>query len=260
MHHGASGVDISLVHKPSAAQHISSVAAAFSAAISGIITSPELTISDLELIGSQDFDRVRHWNSTEPQKFEACLHELVAQKVLQQPTVPAVSAWDGELTYAELHALSTNLAQRILQHVPPTQRNSAGGSNQFIPICFEKSLWAIVAMLGILKAGCSFVPLDPKHPKSRIDHILKQTQATVVITSGELSASLELPQTITPIILGGDSATDSTSRAVWTSSNCSSSDIAYLIFTSGSTGTPKGVVLEHGAASKSFSSSEHSDA
>ena len=254
MHHGASGIDISLVHKSSVAQHISSVAAAFSAAVSGIVTSPELTISNLELIGSQDLDRVRHWNSTEPQKVDARLHELVAQRVLQQPTASAVSAWDGDLTYAELDALSTKLAQRIFQHLSPTQGNSAGCSNQFIPICFEKSMWAIVAMLGILKAGCSFVPLDSKHPKSRIDHILKQTQATIVITSGELSASLELPRMITPIILGGDSATDSTSSAVWISSDCSSSDIAYLIFTSGSTGTPKGVVLEHGAASKSFSS------
>jgi non-ribosomal peptide synthetase component F len=103
------------------------------------------------------------------------VHDLFADQAAAQPESPAICAWDGELIYSELDALSTRLAGHLLSlGVKP---------DDVVPLCFEKSMWTVVAMLAVLKAGGAFVPLDPEHPTSRREEILKQTKALVVLTS-----------------------------------------------------------------------------
>jgi amino acid adenylation domain-containing protein len=112
-------------------------------------------------------------------------------------------------------------------------------------------MWAIVAMLGIMKAGCAFVPLDPKYPPLRVRQILEQTRATVVVSATGLTESFALPNSVAIILLGCDAADLASINMAWTPPACDPSDPAYLIFTSGSTGIPKGVILQHSAASTS---------
>ncbi len=88
-----------------------------------------------------------------------------------QPNEPAICAWDGELTYHELDELSTRLAHHLTKlGIQP---------ENVVPLCFEKSTWMIVAMLGVLKAGGAFAPLDPEHPRNRHEDIFDQMRSYI---------------------------------------------------------------------------------
>ncbi|KAK1918711.1 hypothetical protein P3342_001760 [Pyrenophora teres f. teres] len=155
------------------------------------------------------------WNYEIPGVTNKCIHDLFAEQVLAQPNAPAICAWDGKMSYSVLDNLSTTLAGYLVKiGVKP---------EDVVPLCFEKSMWTVVAMLAVLKAGGAFAPLDPDHPASRHKEILRQTSARVVLLTAD-----DLPNfSATP------------------------GNAAYILFTSGSTGIPKGVVLEHRAVSTS---------
>ncbi|CAN9330998.1 unnamed protein product [Alternaria alternata] len=194
----------------------------------------ELTDGCLEEIWS--------WNSAVPQATERCIHELFAEQAKARPDAPAVCAWDGELTYGELDALSTKLAAYLVQ---------LGIKHEdVVPLCFEKSMWTVVAILAVLKAGGAFVPLDPDHPVSRHEEIFKQTGAQVVLVSAQQST---LFTTSGRHVLTVGEATTSKLHAVINTTRplVQPTDAAYVMFTSGSSGVPKGVVLEHRAVSTS---------
>ncbi|KAL9620414.1 MAG: hypothetical protein Q9204_008208, partial [Flavoplaca sp. TL-2023a] len=113
-----------------------------------------------------------------------------------------------------------------------------------VPICFEKSSAIIVAILGVLKAGAGYVPLDIDHPPSRIDHIIREIRARLVIMSPTQAASRSFPL---PVLIPS-AKTLSISQDRLKRRLAEPHDIAYVIFTSGTTGKPKDVVTEHGAA------------
>lgn len=91
-----------------------------------------------------------------PARVDRCMHELIAEYCHAQPNAPAVCAWDGNFTYNELDRLSSAVAVHLA---------SCGvGPEMFVPLCFEKSCWTVMALLGVLKAGAAFVLLDPSQP------------------------------------------------------------------------------------------------
>ncbi|KAK1912915.1 hypothetical protein P3342_004851 [Pyrenophora teres f. teres] len=125
-------------------------------------------------------EKIWRWNSSVPEATEDCVHDLFTEQARERPDAPAVCAWDGDLTYGELDVLSTKLAGYLVQlGVKP---------EDMVPLCFEKSMWTVVAMLAVLKANGGFVPLDPEHPQIRQREILKQTGAAVVLVSVQYSA------------------------------------------------------------------------
>ncbi|CAE7021457.1 Destruxin synthetase [Pyrenophora teres f. teres] len=196
----------------------------------------EKKVADIDTITPQDRRQLWAWNQDVPPAIERCVHELFAEQARARPGAPAICAWDGELTYGELDALSSKLAGHLIQlGVKP---------EDIVPLCFEKSVWTVVAMLAVLKAGGAFVPLDPDHPASRREDIFRQTGAQVVLTSVQHSArwtgtSHEVV-TVSEVLLQQSTSPVSTNSLV-----TDPRDAAYVIFTSGSTGIPKGVVLEH---------------
>ncbi|KAK2591374.1 hypothetical protein QQS21_010934 [Conoideocrella luteorostrata] len=196
------------------------------------------TIEDITMIAPEELEVVWDWNSTVPASVERCVHEIIEDKVQSQPNSPAVCAWDGEITYRELSRLSIGLA-RWLAHL-----GVAPGS--LIPLCFEKSMWTTVAILGVLKAGAAFVLLDPSLPEYRLQTITKQIGATTIISSPMNHAlSLKLgPQVITIdrnlLIAFCDQSTPELPRSL-----VAPSSIMYVVFTSGSTGEPKGTMIKH---------------
>ncbi|KAJ3536859.1 hypothetical protein NM208_g6548 [Fusarium decemcellulare] len=203
----------------------------------------ETKLADVKLLTEQDLGDILKWNSaTQIDILDSCIHEIVSQKARVEPNRSAICAWDGELTFAELEDLSTRLAQHLLR--------SGVNRGDMVPICFEKSLWVTVAMLGVNKAGAAFVPLDPSFPKARKDDILSQTEARVIVTSAGNASTFSKSSIYHTVVVCAEMFQGTTDGINGVQNHVSVSDpgsIAYVIFTSGSTGRPKGVVMEHRA-------------
>ncbi len=173
------------------------------------------------------------WNKTVPAPLEKSVHEMIEDWARIQPDAPAICAWDGDLAYGQLDGLATQLAGRLVDF--------GIGPGVLVPLCFEKSMWTTVAVLAVLKAGGGFVLLDASLPKERLQAIVRQVKATLVVSSrsNQMLCS-QLTQKV--VTIDPDSFK---SQAVTRLPKVSPSAVMYVVFTSGSTGTPKGVVITH---------------
>ncbi|PYH42447.1 amino acid adenylation [Aspergillus saccharolyticus JOP 1030-1] len=197
---------------------------------------PVGTLSELELISPRDMNDLLQWNSRIPEATEDCVHNLIAQNTLLNPKAQAVCAWDGSLTYAELDNISSRLAAHLM--------DAGVGPEVFVPLCFEKSMWTIVAMLATMKAGGAFVPMDASQPTSRMQLVVKEVSAHVMLCSEEQLG--RCPGLVEKAIAVGPGMAQASLQKM-SKTPVSPSNAAYVIFTSGSTGTPKGSVVEHRA-------------
>ncbi|KAF4439338.1 peramine synthetase [Fusarium austroafricanum] len=188
-------------------------------------------------IPAQDLDQVWEWNRNVPEEISRCVHDIVQQRTQLQPSAPAICAWDGNLTYAELDRVAAGLASHLI--------DLGVSHGAIIPLCFEKSMWTTVAILAVLKAGAAFVLLDPSIPEQRLRTIFSQTKAQLVVTSmaNETLSKRFAPQVIAvgPHMI--QELNDKEHRQPDVLPTPSST--MYLVFTSGSTGTPKGTILTH---------------
>jgi amino acid adenylation domain-containing protein len=191
---------------------------------------------------AEDIQKIWRQNQAVPGGVERCIHDLFVEKAEARPDAPAICAWDGELTYGELDALSTKLAGYLVE--------LGVKEEDMVPLCFEKSMWTVVAMLAVLKAGGAFVPLDPDHPRIRHEEILEQTKASLVLTSAQ-HVSLWAGSSLTVVTVSKASIVPLKDKVNLASTATSPRDAAYVMFTSGSTGRPKGVVVEHHALATS---------
>ncbi|KAF2112852.1 hypothetical protein BDV96DRAFT_663657 [Lophiotrema nucula] len=212
-------------------------------------SSNELLVSMIDYVPPAHMRTISHWNSRIPDALDVCVQDLISEHVLLQPQGPAICSWDGSLTYCELDTLSNNLAHYLIQ--------LSAGPNVFVAFCFDKSAWAIVSILAIIKSGAAFVAIDPKQPEARVKTILRASGASIVLggaTYTDLFAGpgVEVVQVDAELV-------KALSRQVWQSDLPSTSltDAVYMINTSGSTGTPKSIVVEHGQLSSSLPGLAH---
>jgi len=138
--------------------------------------NPEKAISDIEFFGDHSQKQVMSWNSTMPQKVDRCIHSIIDEQKIGRPaSTPAIAAWDGDLTYQELERVTNKLAAYL---------TSCGvGPEIYVPLCFEKSIYTVISMVSVMKAGGAFVPLDPSHPTARIKHFIDDVGAKTVLCS-----------------------------------------------------------------------------
>ncbi|KAG0648717.1 Nonribosomal peptide synthetase [Hyphodiscus hymeniophilus] len=210
------------------------------------VAAPSLHISDLQSSSPADLKQVFSWNAAIPETSAHCVHDLIKSRVAMNQDHSAICSWDGSLSYGEVDDLSSQLASHLVAH-------GGVGPEILVPVCFEKSKWAVVAMIAVLKAGGACVPLSPAHPISRLEGIIEdlgQACASVVLVSA-LSQRLfkeTKPTIVVDSSLFGTLRIDSISVVpIPTSIQVAPHNVAFIITTSGSTGKPKEIVLEHAA-------------
>ncbi|KAK0637963.1 Nonribosomal peptide synthetase easA, partial [Lasiodiplodia hormozganensis] len=197
------------------------------------------TVHDIDYLSPEDMKEVSEFNrELDPVPYaDLCMHDLVKHHARIRPNAPAVSSWDGDLTYAELDVLATQLAGHL------TTSMGIGPGNT-VPLCFEKSKWTQVAMLGVMKAGAAFLLLDPAHPLARLESICRKVHATTVIVSTGLDALLTHAVRHCLVL---DEMTTLLPTDPCPPVTVTPSDAAYVVTTSGTSGAAKACVITHGA-------------
>ncbi|KAB8228943.1 uncharacterized protein BDW43DRAFT_315441 [Aspergillus alliaceus] len=188
------------------------------------------------LLSKHHHQQIYKWNSLAPTgPLDTSIQTVFHLQCMLQPDAQAICAWDGTLTYRELHKVSSDV-QSLL-------RKYNLNPDSVVPILSQKSIWVVVSMLGVLKAGAAFVLLDPSYPTKRLQDICQDCGAKVIICSDETRAT-GLAERI--LVVGASNVLKATTRAV-EPAKTTSHHAAYVVYTSGSTGIPKGIVIEHGS-------------
>ena len=171
------------------------------------------------------------WNATTADyPVDACLHQLITEQATKCPQAPALVSGDNSLTYEELERKSNGLAMVL--------HEKGVGPDSPVGLYHDRSLNMVVGLLGILKAGGCYVPLDPDFPPYRLELMLENAQPSVVVTQSELADTLPAGNWESVCIEEMDEAESAPQVDGLTPES-----LAYIIYTSGSTGKPKGVEI-----------------
>nr|MDT0657162.1 amino acid adenylation domain-containing protein [Micromonospora sp. DSM 115978] len=204
---------------------------------------PTLRLSRIPLLGPAERTELMAWGRGEPAEYDdRPLHVGLAEIARSTPDAVAVVCRDRELTYGELDRQADKLARYL--------RSLGVQHGQVVAVVIDRDLDAYVAMVGILKAGAAFAMMDPKVPAARLDFMIRDTDAPVVITRSTFVDSLPESTGWATIRMDADWPTIEDVPAdeplpEWTTRE----SLAYVLYTSGSTGTPKGVMIAHRAVS-----------
>jgi amino acid adenylation domain-containing protein len=199
---------------------IARMAGHFRTLLDAIVAAPEAALSDLPLLTDSERHELLTWNRTAmPAGGDRCFHHLFEEQARLHPEAAAVRCGDELLTYRELNVRANQLAARL--------RHMGVGPETRVGILVTRSAGVVVAVLAVMKAGGTFVPLDPAYPAEHVAFVLDDAKVAVVLTDESLAD-----------ITGADGGQNPVSGA-------SPSNLAYVLYTSGSTGKPKGVMITH---------------
>ncbi len=216
------------------------LAAHFGRLLAAAVADPDCPVTHLDLLSSEERRLLLvSWNDTGAQyPAERCLHELFAEQALRAPRALALLSGQRTLGYGELEEHANRLAH--------TLRRRGVGRGSLVGLSLERSPELVIGLLGILKAGGVYVPLDPGYPAERLAYMMEDADLALVLTEGALAETLPVPA-ITRLCLDRDAAEIEAQPAVALSEaeGAGPQDLAYVIYTSGSTGRPKGVLIEH---------------
>ncbi len=203
----------------------------------GIGAAPTDRVSALPLLSEEERHcQLVEWNATSADyPRSACVHELVAAQVQRTPDAVAVVFADEQITYRELDRRAERVAHRL---------SAANPGRGLVAIYVERSLDMVVGLLGILKSGAAYLPLDPRYPLDRLALMLDDSAAAVLLTHGPLASTLP-DHRAAVICLDDESSTQLPVGAP--APPVTADDLAYVLYTSGSTGKPKGVCIHHRA-------------
>ncbi|MBC9909502.1 non-ribosomal peptide synthase/polyketide synthase [Chitinophaga varians] len=211
----------------------------FEQLLRSLVAAPAASIASLRILGEEEETLLLHgFNQTRlaaPETAGKTLADLFEDQAKRTPAATALVFGNTALTYQELNERAGQLAAQLARH--------GVGAGTLVPLCVDRSLNMMVAILGILKAGGAYVPLDPQHPAERIGRILEDLGGHRLIVTTSEHTHLFPPQA--HLLLPDD--WHNPAGEAYTITAATPQDTAYVIYTSGSTGVPKGVVIPHAA-------------
>lgn len=210
----------------------------FTTLLESIVAEPEERIANLPILTEAELNQILfEWNDTRSDyPSNHCIHELFEQQVTQNSNNIALNYENIETQYNELNNRSNQLAHHL--------QKLGVNTETVVGICAEPSIDMTVGILGILKAGGAYLPLDPTYPLARLNFMLKDSSAQVLLTQEKFAQYFE--NFSNPIVnLDKDWEIIAHESKQNLSSETTSDNLAYVIYTSGSTGTPKGVAVTH---------------
>jgi amino acid adenylation domain-containing protein len=206
--------------------------------LEGIVANPQQPISQLPMLTAVEQQQLLFdWNDTRvdyPQ--DKCIHQLFEEQVERTPDAVAVVFENEQLTYGELNHRANQLAHYL--------RSLGVGVDVLVGLCVERSLFMLVALLGILKAGAAYVPFDPEYPTERLQFMLEDAQVSVILTQQRILNKLP-PNQAQLVCLDEIWSQILENHQHNLTSKVTAVDLANVIYTSGSTGKPKGVMVKH---------------
>ncbi len=212
--------------------------------LSGAVETPGRPIGELAILAAAERSTIlQRWNDTARPVAPATLPALFAAQAARTPDATAVVFGERRLSYAELDAHSNALAHHL--------QGLGAAPESIIGLCVERSAEMLVGLLGILKAGSAYLPLDPDYPAERLAFMLNDAGSAIVVTQQALLGRLppDPAQTRTTVRLDADWPAIALQPRTAPHTGLDPRNPAYVIYTSGSTGTPKGVVVTHDALS-----------
>ncbi|RTQ90552.1 MULTISPECIES: non-ribosomal peptide synthetase [Stenotrophomonas] len=221
------------------ARHAARILGYYKAALSGMLADPAAPALSASLISADEREAVVHtFNDTSrPRAASALIHQQFEQQVLLQPNADAVEEGGTVLSYSELNRRANQVAHVLAAFgIGPDDRVALGA---------ERSISTMVGLLGILKAGAAYVPVDPAMPPERIRHILDDSGALALVSTCAQAPCLQAVAGELPVLgIDGPQVTHALDTPI-SVAGLSDRHLAYVIYTSGSTGLPKGVMVEH---------------
>ncbi len=216
---------------------VNQLLAQLNAIATSVSTQPEGALGEVSILSPQDLKSFSEWNNT-AQDYNAaqCLHHLVEQQASLAPDAVALAFEEQSVSYQQLNARANQVARLLVE--------KGAKAGDLIGIMMDRSIDLVVSLVGIHKAGCAYVPLDPLYPADRLRYMVEDSGLTFLLTEvrhqdklGPLSATVIAHDTLNAEL--GGYPNENLDIA------CSSDMLAYVIYTSGSTGKPKGVMVEH---------------
>ncbi|HEX6040047.1 non-ribosomal peptide synthetase, partial [Longimicrobium sp.] len=210
----------------------------FGALLRAVAAQPDHAAATLPLLGEAERRRVlTDWNATErAYDLDSTLHGRVQAQAARTPDAPAVQYGDDVLTYADLERRANQLANHL--------RSLGVGPEVRVGVCAERSPELVVALLGILKAGAAYVPVDPSYPADRIAYMLSDSAIPVLLTQDRLAGTLPAHGAFV-VRLDSDWPWIASASEEAPAVDVGPDHLAYMIYTSGSTGRPKGAMNAH---------------
>ena len=212
--------------------------------LTSVIASPSQEVGSIEMLSEKDKHQLLiELNDTAVDyPREKTIHQLFEEQVKKTPYNTAIVYEEISLSYRALNERANQLA-RFIRTQYQDETGDVLNPDILIPLCLERSLEMIIAILAVLKAGAAYVPIDPELPMKRKEHIIKDTKARLVLTHSALED--ELPSSVINVICVDELEVYAQLQSSNLETKMTSRNLAYVIYTSGSTGTPKGVMIEH---------------
>jgi amino acid adenylation domain-containing protein/non-ribosomal peptide synthase protein (TIGR01720 family) len=222
----------------------------FTMLIESLAADPDQRVSRAPLLTEAERRQMLvEWNATAAVfPADRCVHQLIEAQAARTPDAPAVSFNGRTLSYHDLNQQANRIAHSL--------RELGVGPETVVGVYLDRSLELVAALLGVLKAGGAYLPLDPLQPEERLSAILSDAQPRAVLTEAALQSKFEARKVVTltlgPMGLLGPMGPMGLQEDDNPSILVNPDNLAYVIYTSGSTGKPKGVMVEHRSLANAF--------